>query len=403
MPIDFPNSPALNDTFSVGGRTWKYDGATWRQLPKFTSPKAIEIGSTAPSDTEILWLDTSTTGTAGIPGPAPFRNAIMNGDFQINQRAITTTNTNSSYLFDRWALINNSGTITYSSEPVTLGSEPAAGYIAPRFARSTTPAGQNATTTLTQLRQDIEDVRTFAGRTVTVSLWAKGQNNGDKIAIELIQNMGTGGSPSSPTTNFVSSHTLTTNWVRYSGTVALPSLTGKTLGTTANTSSLRLNIWVSAGTDYAARTNSMGVQATTIDFWGVQVEEGTAPSEFEQRPFDVELARCQRYFWTIPAPTSAYQKIGTGYVSTSNLVQAISIQYPVTMRTTPVMTVPISGNNVTIYDGAEPNMASIADGSPWYTTQHVTFNASASASTLTVGRTAHVIHRGGTWTFSADY
>lgn len=27
--IDFPNSPATNDTFTVGTRTWKYDGAKW--------------------------------------------------------------------------------------------------------------------------------------------------------------------------------------------------------------------------------------------------------------------------------------------------------------------------------------------------------------------------------------
>ena len=29
MSIDFPNSPATDQTFESGGRTWKYDGEKW--------------------------------------------------------------------------------------------------------------------------------------------------------------------------------------------------------------------------------------------------------------------------------------------------------------------------------------------------------------------------------------
>lgn len=29
MPIDFPNSPAVNDTHSAAGRTWQYNGTSW--------------------------------------------------------------------------------------------------------------------------------------------------------------------------------------------------------------------------------------------------------------------------------------------------------------------------------------------------------------------------------------
>lgn len=29
MPIDFPNSPTTNDTYTVGDRTWVYDGEKW--------------------------------------------------------------------------------------------------------------------------------------------------------------------------------------------------------------------------------------------------------------------------------------------------------------------------------------------------------------------------------------
>jgi len=29
MPIDFPNSPTTNDFYTVGNRTWRYDGEKW--------------------------------------------------------------------------------------------------------------------------------------------------------------------------------------------------------------------------------------------------------------------------------------------------------------------------------------------------------------------------------------
>lgn len=32
MAIDFPNNPALNDTFTVGTSTWQYDGEKWLSL-----------------------------------------------------------------------------------------------------------------------------------------------------------------------------------------------------------------------------------------------------------------------------------------------------------------------------------------------------------------------------------
>lgn len=30
MPIDFPNSPTLNQLFTVNDQTWRWDGSVWR-------------------------------------------------------------------------------------------------------------------------------------------------------------------------------------------------------------------------------------------------------------------------------------------------------------------------------------------------------------------------------------
>jgi hypothetical protein len=32
VPIDWPTSPATNDTYSFGGLTWRFDGSGWRLI-----------------------------------------------------------------------------------------------------------------------------------------------------------------------------------------------------------------------------------------------------------------------------------------------------------------------------------------------------------------------------------
>ena len=34
MAIDFPNSPTANQTYTVGGKTWTYDGQKWIVVDK---------------------------------------------------------------------------------------------------------------------------------------------------------------------------------------------------------------------------------------------------------------------------------------------------------------------------------------------------------------------------------
>ena len=81
-------------------------------------------------------------------------------------------------------------------------------------------------------------------------------------------------------------------------TVAVPSISGKTIGTTANTSSLGIDFWTSSGSTYNARSGSLGIQNNTFHFWGVQVERGSVATPFEQRPIGTELTLCERYYET---------------------------------------------------------------------------------------------------------
>jgi hypothetical protein len=259
----------------------------------FASSTARDAAITVPTDGMVSYLQdtndvlqyrtfTNTGGTvvgAWESVAASAGNKIINGDFGINQRAFTSITSGGVYGFDRWKQDANGGLPTYTPQTFTPGTAPVSGYEAQNFARVAI-SGQSAVGDYAYLIQPIEDVRTLAGQTSTVSFWAKATSGTPKVAVEFQQNFGSGGSPSTAVSVPAGQVTLSTAWQRYSVTVAIPSIAGKTIGTTANTSSLGLLLWTSAGTTFNARTGSLGIQSATIDFWGVQVEAGSLATPF---------------------------------------------------------------------------------------------------------------------------
>jgi hypothetical protein len=397
MAIDFPNSPTTNQIFTVGSRSWIWDGIIWaiysnnpvlyRQDSPPSSPQEgdqwfetdtgrmfvyygtawVELGNATdiagaiqPSQVTALSAVTSLTSDDVFPvvdNPssaiatnkitannlasqltqfAPqtsFRNAIINGDFRINQRAFTSTTTSGAYGFDRWVIGYNSGTLTYSSQTFTVGSPAATGYESPTFARVVS-ASQTGAGHFAIINQKIEDVRTLANSTVTISFWAKAGSGTPKVGIETEQYFGLGGSPSANVTTAFGAVTLSTSWARYSVTATIPNINGKTIGTTANTSFVAINLWVSAGSSFDLRASSIGTQNNTFDFWGVQVERGSVATPCEQRPIQQELALCQRYYYLgNPGFSSIFMSMNTNQFG-----EVLTFAYPVTMRATPTMT-----------------------------------------------------------------
>jgi hypothetical protein len=292
-----------------------------------------------------------SNGTINLLGAsvayAAGKNKIINGDFGVNQRAFSSTTSAGVYTFDRWITDFSGGTVTYSSQAFTPGAAPVSPYESANFYRVIT-SGQSAAGDYAVFNQRIENVRNFAGQTVTVSFWAKAATGTPKIAATIGQNFGSGGSPSaSVTTSASANNTISTSWARYSYSVTMPSLTGKTIGTTANTSNLSLVLWVSAGTTYNALTGSIGVQNNTFDIWGVQIEAGSTATAFQTATGTIqgELAACQRYYWraTLAADCIAGFQ-GAAYSTTA--VYAI-MNSKVTMRTTPTA---VDYSNIRITD-----------------------------------------------------
>jgi hypothetical protein len=274
------------------------------------------------------------------------KNHIINGDFFVNQRGFTSNTGNTNYNFDRWLQQNSGGTFTLTPQTFTPGAAPVAGYEGANFLRGII-ASQSASTEYAVFTHRIEDVRTLAGTTATVSFWAKASTGTPKIAIELGQQFGSGGSPSARVNASGGAVTLSTGWVRYSANVTVPSLTGKTIGTTANTSYLELNLWVSAGSDFNTRASSIGIQSNTFDIWGVQVEAGSNATAFQTATGTIqgELAACQRYYWKAGGD-NAYQYLGMGTAVSSTETRFL-LPHPVQMRVKPTA---IEFSTLAVYD-----------------------------------------------------
>ena len=252
-----------------------------------------------------------------------FRNKIINGNFDHWQRGTSVTGVgNGQYLADRWYSFRVGTTANVSRQAFTLGQTDVPGeptYFHRSVVSSVAGAGSRF-----DIRQNIESVRTFAGQTATLSFWAKADAS-KNMAVEFVQIFGTGGSPSSTVTAIgVTTCALTTAWKKFTITVNIPSISGKTLGTD-NNDSLLIAFWFDAGSDFNSRTNSLGQQSGTFDIAQVQLEAGPVATPFEMRPIGTELALCQRY----------YQAASTFIYSGS--FARICYMFPVPMRAAPTL------------------------------------------------------------------
>lgn len=288
----------------------------------------LPVGSTG----DTIVADSSTaTGLRYSANFAAGKNVIINGALNVNQRNFTSST--SGYNFDRFYNEASGGTHTITPQIFTPGTAPVSGYEATNFMRSVV-SGQTTSGQYAAIAQKIEDVRTFAGQTITVSFWAKASTGTPKVSVEMQQVFGTGGS-SAVFTSASTASTLSTSWARYTATITLPSISGKTIGTG---SSLVMFIWVSAGSSFDARANAIGLQNATLDFWGFQAEAGSVATAFQTATGTIqgELAACQRYYLRLATPTGSSGVVVSGFGTASSTTNAYTpVTLPVSMRINP--------------------------------------------------------------------
>ena len=206
------------------------------------------------------------------------RNMVINGGFDVWQRGTPTTSASGGSYFsaDRWKGYAGS-TRTFTRDETSALSIGFKNCIKAEVGTA------NAS-----FYQRIEDVRTLAGKTVTLSYYIKADTAHTPTATYLTQHFGSGGS--SDVNVNLPAPTITTDWQRVEQTVTLPSVEGKTIGTSSY-------LLVYPFTMTASRTYYIT---------GVQLEVGSSATPFEHRSISDELQRCQRYFFSLKSAQYQY-------------------------------------------------------------------------------------------------
>ena len=248
---------------------------------------------------------------AGFSDAVNFRNIIINGDMSIAQRATSASSLTSSgyHTVDRYRTrLGSIGTWTQSqSTDVPTGQGFATSLKMDCTTANASPSAAAALSIQHKIEgQNLQYLKkgTSSAESTTLSFWVKSNKTGTYIA-ELFDNDNQ--RQISQTYTISSADT----WEKKTLTFA-----GDTTGALGNDNgnSFLVEFWLGAGSNYTSGTlntswnsntntnrvvGSVNLADSTSNEWyitGVQLEVGSAASDFEFLPVDVNLQRCQRYF-----------------------------------------------------------------------------------------------------------
>ncbi len=309
------------------------------------------------------------------------RNLIINGAMQVAQRGTTNgpNATNGVLALDRWYVNASGGTKTISQEEFTVGQTDVPDFPKYYMRLAVSTADNNL-----GVHQKVEDVTVLGGKTVTLSFWAKGTNPaGGSFVSSWIQNFGSGGS-TLVETEAKSGIVLTSTWQKFTITFDVPSVSGKTIGTSSYT-------WVELlrqpGTD-------TGTSGWTADIAQVQLEVGDTATPFEHRSYGDELQRCQRYYESRAFPVSQYIAVAFAYNTTQGRFNLGYTQ----KRTTP--SISFSGSTRAYYNSTSHDAITLTAEAQGATSSRI--NYTLSSATQPVGNAVGILSDSGTFKLQVD-
>jgi hypothetical protein len=348
-------------------------------------------------------MSNSAINLAGPMGPAQYRNKLINGDFSIWQRGntfgISSDGSTTGYAYfpsyttDRWIAHDGAHNDWLAGGTcgcrVTRGNFDELQNVVPGYPDHYLRYKlQNSNGDRVAVQQRIEDCRIFAGKSVTISFWARVQGltggglsniNRLPIAVECAQYLGgktseyyhsdvlkmkRGATGAKSHANGVDHHIIvkradmnvTTSWAKYSTTLEMPNLAGMTLGLDNDELKTTDNPWkinmmnkpghytsikilmpgstfdIQDGIPVFGAGSSSRNKGATISYEVnvalVQAEQDDGASEFEYRGAAAELRLASRY----------YQRVfyGVNGVNTVAGTVGATCLFPVQMRVCPI-------------------------------------------------------------------
>tara|TARA_B110000211_G_scaffold156872_1_gene177729 strand:+ start:4290 stop:6140 length:1851 start_codon:yes stop_codon:yes gene_type:complete len=301
------------------------------------------LGSGTPAAASVTTLTASGDITANnFAG----RNLIINGDMAIAQRGTSiVTPTNTVYLLDRYKYFISG---TTAAVTVTQDSDMPAGHVGFSMKFDCTTADASvAAGDVAGFHYYVEGfdsahlaAGTAAAKTITISFWVKSPKTGGHGVI-VKNGANNRAYPASYTVS------VADTWEYKTMTVAMDT-SGTWIGAT-NGIGLGLYFPLIAGSNFTdpadawvaaecyginSGVNILDNAANNFYLTELQVEVGTAATEFERIPYEVLLAKCQRYLPMFEFDTTDNM---TGFVgqNVSTTVALIGVPFPVKTRVKP--------------------------------------------------------------------
>ena len=275
-----------------------------------TTAKLADSAVTAAKITDAT-ITAAKLASGTVQNQSAFKNIIINGDMSVAQRGTSASSlTSSAYnTMDRWHLaLSSLGTWTQSqSTDVPTGQGFAKSMKLDCTTADASPSSGDAMILQTRIEgQMLQYLKkgTSSAESTTMSFWVKSNKTGTYIC-ELRDN--------DNSRQISQSYTISSadTWEKKEITFA-----GDTTGAfdNDNAKSLEIEFWLGAGTDFTSGTlatswssatnankavGQVNLADSTSNEWyitGVQLEVGTAASDFEFLPFDVNQIRCLRYY-----------------------------------------------------------------------------------------------------------
>jgi hypothetical protein len=354
-----------NSSFTVSGSTITFaSNLATGDVIDFIQILGDVLDLGVPSDATVTTAklaDNNVTTAKLAYNPNPNRNIIINGDMSIAQRGTSESGITDDgyYTVDRWKTdCDTLGTWTQSQSTDVPSGQGFANSL--KMDCTTADASPSASDKLTiQTRFEGQMLQylkkgTSSAKSLTLSFWVKSNKTGTYI-IEF--------EDSDNARKFSKSYTIDTADTWEKKTITFAGDTSGTLDNDANRS-LNLFFWLGAGTNFTSGTLNTSWNASVSDSdravgqvnladstsneWyvtGVQLEVGTAASDFEFLPTDVNLQRCQRYYLPISANN---QYIANCFYYTSTNLK-VHIEAPTNFRATPSISQSSASNWMTVY------------------------------------------------------
>ena len=298
-----------------------------------------------------------------------FKNLLINGDFAIAQRASSATAAgNGTYTtLDRMKtyLGNTSGAYTTAQTALSAADQATTGQVVALDIQCTTADTSVASNAYVMVRQHIEAQNcqhllygSSAAKTLTLSFYVKSNLTGTTTGC-IIKNDSTAQS-------FLFEYTINSanTWEKKVIKVTPPTNGGTIDNNTGEGLIVQWNLHIGSAylggsnltwdetNSYYGTTNTLNVLSSTdndLFIAGMQLEVGDVASEFEHLPFDVQLRRCQRYFYLHTDPlSSGNEPISMGNLYSSSQCNGI-IHFPVTMRASPSLVCTDASDHFRIY------------------------------------------------------